>query len=115
MNSASWWADKMSQSQGRPNQKFDRSLPPTPVARPQSPQPVYQPPQPAPERGCPECGSPHYKSAPNSAGRCFECNFMEGRDFRNSTQGLNVPSDGDVRPAMQVQTNYTPNQVIGKI
>lgn len=105
MNSASWWASKLS---GQPSQQ--PSLPPVaapPPSRP-APQPYQQPVQNVTVTGdniaeaammwkggeasrtetsaCPQCRGDHYFSRSNTgsrvAARCYDCGYTEGRPMQ---------------------------------
>lgn len=106
MSSASWWAAKLGGSQA-PRQ----SVPPTqPAPQPAPPQaPVRS------EERCPQCGSVNYFTK-SQRPRCFDCAYSPStRDIGNSTQGISTVAKGEVRPALQVETSYTPNQIVGRV
>lgn len=131
MSSTDWWARKL---RGGPAPET-RALPTTPVRVPRSE--VHQAaPQPsAPPKSvsealatgyvgrktgaertgfCPECGSGNYSGASGHMPRCFDCGFVPGRDFRNSTQG--IIGDGPATPARQVESaGYQPGTIIGTV
>ena len=108
-SSQDWWSRAI-RGQEAP---VSAPLPRTPIAMPRT-QP-YRPPAPVEDR-CPECGSGNYLTAKRPA-RCFDCGYTalgEGREFRNSSQGM--VGDGPATPAHQVPvTPYVPNTVIGKV
>ena len=115
MSTADFWARKMS---GRPAARSNVPLPPTPVARPVAPAqprmtPTVNPPEP---KGCPECGSPNYGGgAGGSAKRCFTCGYIDGRDYRNSTQGM-TGGTGPITAAPGQQTGtYSPTTIVGRV
>lgn len=70
---------------------------------------------PSQQGGCPECGSPYYKEGSSqTVDRCFACGYAKGRDF-GVAAGASPVTEGNVIPTHQIPTEYTPNQVIGKI
>ena len=134
MSSTDWYARKL---RGAPPASTG-ALPATPIRRPQpaaqeyeqpQEQPAHPPqslsealargvtnkPDPSTRKGfCPECGSGNYTGPPGGMPRCFDCGYVPGRDFRNSTQG--IIGDGPATPARQVPSpGYQPGTIIGKV
>lgn len=109
--SQDWWNRQIKGTPPPPRE----ALPPTPVARPTYQQPVA-PARPArPESRCPECGSGNFltKGTP----RCFDCGYVQGRDFQNSTQGMisdsSIPTEA--APGQNTDTSYDPTNIQGRI
>ena len=137
MSNADWYARKFREQQQQQEPTPTGPLPPTPVRMPEVqspgtpvPMPTYQSPQtpvpmptynPSQARStsqtgrCPSCGSGNFlKANPNAAARCYECGYVDGRDYQQET--FSPSSVNNTTPTRQVpETPYAPTQIIGRV
>ncbi len=134
MSNADWYAKKFREQLEPPP---SGPLPPTPVRMPQvqspgtpAPMPTYTSPQtpvpmptynPAQAKSttqtnrCPSCDSGNFmKANQNAAARCYNCGYVEGRDYQQET--FTPSSVNNTQATRQVpETPYTPTQIIGRV
>jgi hypothetical protein len=119
--SADWWAKKL---QGQVPQPRQDSSPPMPPS--QQPMTPYVAPQPQPNLrigsanqtlSCPECGSKNYMAVANAAPRCYDCGYpiSQSGSRYGALTGANVEGPTKVANGNDVQSNWNPQGIIGRI
>jgi len=122
LSNSDWYAKKLgNQVPQQSSQQLPSLIPPS--QKPMAPMPSFQPqaqrglPSSSQTATCPDCGSSNYMAVQNTKARCLDCGYpIEQSGSRyGSLAGSSVQGSAKQAIGNNLQSNYNPQEIIGRI